>query len=208
MGACRFLHWLPLDDGTGKYSFTKKALTPTITLLTLLTQLIAFSAPAIVCHILPTVTPVFPDDHILTNATNVPFGIFLIILNTSLLSISAFARKKCTAGGKFVTLLRAASNSLALNFMSVALTRRSSSDNFMVPPVRIWYSLRNILLRNVKYSSLFIWNRYTQWLNACNANNKHKTSVAAMFGCCCSVTSRDQLLSVSILVSKPWRNDM
>jgi len=27
MGACRFLHWLPPDDGTGKYSFTKKALT-------------------------------------------------------------------------------------------------------------------------------------------------------------------------------------
>jgi len=26
MGACRFLHWLPPDDGTGKYSFTKKAL--------------------------------------------------------------------------------------------------------------------------------------------------------------------------------------
>jgi len=24
MGACRFLHWLPPDDGTGKYSFTKK----------------------------------------------------------------------------------------------------------------------------------------------------------------------------------------
>ena len=23
-GACRFLHWLPPDDGTGKYSFTKK----------------------------------------------------------------------------------------------------------------------------------------------------------------------------------------
>ena len=29
MGACRFLHWLPPDDGTGKYSFTKKAL-PTL----------------------------------------------------------------------------------------------------------------------------------------------------------------------------------
>ena len=27
MEACRFLHWLPPDDGTGKYSFTKKALT-------------------------------------------------------------------------------------------------------------------------------------------------------------------------------------
>jgi len=26
MGACRFLHCLPPDDGTGKYSFTKKAL--------------------------------------------------------------------------------------------------------------------------------------------------------------------------------------
>jgi len=26
MGACRFLRWLPPDDGTGKYSFTKKAL--------------------------------------------------------------------------------------------------------------------------------------------------------------------------------------
>jgi len=26
MGACRFLHWLPPDAGTGKYSFTKKAL--------------------------------------------------------------------------------------------------------------------------------------------------------------------------------------
>ena len=24
MGSCRFLHWLPPDDGTGKYSFTKK----------------------------------------------------------------------------------------------------------------------------------------------------------------------------------------
>ena len=29
MGACRFLHWLPPDDGTGKYSFTKKALVAT-----------------------------------------------------------------------------------------------------------------------------------------------------------------------------------
>ena len=26
MGACRFLHWLPPDDGTRKYSFTRKAL--------------------------------------------------------------------------------------------------------------------------------------------------------------------------------------
>ena len=73
MGACRFLHWLPPDDGTGKYSFTKKHCAP-----------LSYLAPV----------KIWPYFHIQPNLGAAVFGHRIWTYSSSLAPVFNFAQFK------------------------------------------------------------------------------------------------------------------